>query len=83
VPIHKSVKSAWALSGVSNSRMRIFVQDTEIKLLRGDVACCLAQARAPIDAEIGQKDHSWMETNLDIDLTLPYALIMTTMRMLF
>jgi len=49
--------------GVSNSRMRIFVQDTEIKLLRGDVACYVAQARAPIDADIGQKDHPWMETN--------------------
>ena len=35
----------------------------EIKLLRGDVACYVAQARAPIDAEIGQKDHPWMETN--------------------
>jgi len=30
--------------------------------LRGDVAGYVAQARAPIDAEIGQKDHSWMET---------------------
>jgi len=34
----------------------------EIKLLRGDVACYVAKARAPIDAEIGLKDHSWMET---------------------
>jgi len=48
--------------GVSNSRMRIFVQDTEIKLLCGDVACYVAQARAPIEADIGQKDHPWMET---------------------
>ena len=35
--------------------------------MRGDVACYVAQARAPIDAEIGQKDHSWMETDRLID----------------
>ena len=35
----------------------------EIKLLRGGVASYAAQATAPIDAEIGQKGHLWMETN--------------------
>ncbi len=34
----------------------------EIKRLRGDVAGYVAQTKAPIDAEIGQKDHLWMET---------------------
>jgi len=57
VPIHKSVKSAWALSGVSDSRMRIFVpRKRDLRQDQGN------QALAPIDAEIGQKDHSWMET---------------------
>ncbi len=36
----------------------------EIKPLRGGVACYAVQARAQIDAEIGQKGHLWMETNL-------------------
>jgi hypothetical protein len=31
--------------------------------LCGDVAGYVAQTIAPIDAEIGQKDHLWMETN--------------------
>jgi len=31
--------------------------------LCGDVAGYVAQINAPIDAEIGQKDHLWMETN--------------------
>jgi hypothetical protein len=35
----------------------------EIKPLRGGVAGYAAQAIVPIDAEIGQKDHLWMETN--------------------
>jgi hypothetical protein len=35
----------------------------EIKRLCGDVAGYVAQSNAPIDAEIGQKDHLWMETN--------------------
>ena len=35
----------------------------EIKRLCGDVAGYVAQANAPIDAEIGQKDHLWMETS--------------------
>ncbi len=35
----------------------------EIKRLCGDVAGYVAQIKAPIDAEIGQKDHLWMETN--------------------
>jgi len=35
----------------------------EIKRLCGDVAGYVAQTNAPIDAEIGQKDHLWMETN--------------------
>jgi hypothetical protein len=30
--------------------------------LGGDVAGYVAQTNAPIDAEIGQKDHLWMET---------------------
>jgi 3-hydroxybutyryl-CoA dehydratase len=34
----------------------------EIKRLRGGVVCHTAQASAPNDAEIGQKDHLWMET---------------------
>jgi hypothetical protein len=34
----------------------------EIKRLCGDVAGYVAQTNAPIDAEIGQKDHLWMET---------------------
>jgi len=34
----------------------------EIKRLCGDVAGYVAQSNAPIDAEIGQKDHLWMET---------------------
>ncbi len=34
----------------------------EIKRLCGDVAGYVAQIKAPIDAEIGQKDHLWMET---------------------
>jgi len=36
----------------------------EVKLLRGGVACYAAQAAAPTDAEIGQKDYLWMETIL-------------------
>jgi hypothetical protein len=35
----------------------------EIKRLCGDVAGYVAQTNAPIDAEIGQKDHLWMETS--------------------
>jgi hypothetical protein len=35
----------------------------EIKRLCGGVGYYVAQASAPIDAEIGQKDHLWMETN--------------------
>jgi hypothetical protein len=34
----------------------------EIKRLC-DVAGYVAQTNAPIDAEIGQKDHLWMETD--------------------
>ncbi len=37
----------------------------EIKRLCGDVAGYVAQTNAPVDAEIGQKDHLWMETRLD------------------
>jgi len=35
----------------------------KIKRLCGDVAGYVAQTNAPIDAEIGQKDHLWMETS--------------------
>jgi hypothetical protein len=35
----------------------------EIKRLCGGVVYYAAQASAQIDAEIGQKDHLWMETN--------------------
>jgi hypothetical protein len=35
----------------------------EIKHLCGDVAGYVAQTNAPIDAEIEQKDHLWMETS--------------------
>jgi len=35
----------------------------EIKGLRGGIRWYAAQAIPPIDAEIGQKDHLWMETN--------------------
>jgi len=35
----------------------------EIKSLCGGVVYYAAQARAQVDAEIGQKDHLWMETN--------------------
>ncbi len=35
----------------------------EIKSLRGGVVYCAAQARAQIDAEIGQKGHLWKETD--------------------
>jgi len=35
----------------------------KIKRLCGDVAGYVAQTNASIDAEIGQKDHLWMETN--------------------
>jgi len=35
----------------------------EIKRLCGDLAGYVAQTNAPIDAEIGQKDHLWMETS--------------------
>jgi hypothetical protein len=34
----------------------------EIKGLCGGVVCYAAQASAQIDAEIGQKNHLWMET---------------------
>jgi hypothetical protein len=34
----------------------------KITRLSGDVAGYVAQTNAPIDAEIGQKDHLWMET---------------------
>jgi hypothetical protein len=34
----------------------------EIKRLCGGVVYYAAQARAQIDAEIGKKDHLWMET---------------------
>ena len=36
---------------------------SQIKGLRGDVACYVAQAIPLIDAEIGEIDHLWMETN--------------------
>ncbi len=39
----------------------------EIKRLCGDVAGYVAQTNAPIDAEIGQKDHLWMETSYYYD----------------
>ncbi len=51
---------------VSNSEMRIFRQGKghqENTRLRGDVACHVAQGTTPIDAEIGEIDHFWMETN--------------------
>jgi len=35
----------------------------EIRRLCGDVAGYIAQTNAPIDAEIGQKDHLWMKTS--------------------
>ena len=35
----------------------------EIKRLCGGVVYYAAQASAQIDAEIGQKDHLWMETS--------------------
>jgi hypothetical protein len=34
-----------------------FSKVKEIKRLRGDVACHVAQASTPIDTEIGEKDH--------------------------
>ena len=37
----------------------------EIKRLCGGVVYYAAQANAQIDAEIRQKDHSWMETRLN------------------
>ncbi len=37
---------------------------SQIKELRGDVACHVAQATPQIDAEIGEIDHFWMETIL-------------------
>jgi hypothetical protein len=41
----------------------------EIKRLCGGVVYYAAQASAQIDAEIGQKDHLWMETNYCIRYT--------------
>jgi len=38
----------------------------EIKGLRGGIRWYAAQAIPPIDAEIGQKDHLWMETNYQL-----------------
>jgi len=63
VPIHKSIKSAWARLEFPIHGCGFLFKIKEIKLLRGDVAFYVAQARTPIDAEIGQKDHPWMETN--------------------
>ncbi len=42
--------------------MGYFVKVKEIKELRGDVACHVAQATPQIDAEIDEIDHLWMET---------------------
>jgi len=56
----------WAQTGVSNSEMRIFRQyqgNQESTRLRGDVACRVAQVIPQIDAEIGEIDRLWMETN--------------------
>ena len=58
----------------------------EIKRLRGDVACYVAQASAPIDAEIGQKDHFWMETSslhLKMNCTLsdPISMVSNSLSM--
>ena len=39
----------------------------EIKRLCGGVVYYAAQASAQIDAEMGQKDHFWMETNYSIE----------------
>ncbi len=39
-----------------------FVKVKEVKELRGDVACYVAQAIPQTDAEIGGIDHLWMET---------------------
>jgi len=56
----------WALIGVSNPEMRIFIQDTEIKRLRGGVVYHAAQASAPIDADIGQKTiYRWKRLKVD------------------
>ena len=40
--------------------------------MRGGVACYAAQAMAPIDAEIGPKDHLWMETG-DYTMADPHS----------
>ena len=67
-PSRNRLKSVWALSSVSNPEMRIFVQGQGNQGLCGDVAGYVAQTNAPIDAEIGQKDHLWMETSYGHDL---------------
>jgi hypothetical protein len=43
--------------------MRILSKVKEIEGLCGSILRYAAQAIPPIDAEIGQKDHLWMETN--------------------
>jgi len=44
-------------------KCRFLPKVKEIKRLCGGVVYYAAQARAQIDADIGQKDHLWMETN--------------------
>ena len=51
------------------------VKVKEIKPLRGGVACYAAQAMAPIDAEIGQKDHLGMETGRVVTAEMTHLVI--------
>jgi len=61
VSIHLLFFKCWAPYGVSNPEMKNFSKVNEIKGLRGGLLRYAAQAIPPIDAEIGQKDHLWME----------------------
>ncbi len=51
------------------SRSRTMDGPSQIKRLRGGVLEYAAQATSQIDAEIGKKDHFWMETNYLIRTT--------------
>ena len=59
VPIHGFIKGTGKFP---IQKCAIFCKFKEIKELRGGILLYAAQVNTPIDAEIAEKGHLWMET---------------------
>jgi hypothetical protein len=64
VPIHGFIKGTGKFP---IQKCAIFCKFKDIKGLRGGVLLYAAQAIPPIEAEIAEKGHLWMETSLLFD----------------